>query len=190
MHRLTKSYTPSTSGKRHKYLDSDWIKNSKKYLPKNDKIVEKEWALCMKMYRTIPKNRNSYGLVHGDLHTGNFFITPKYKITSFDFDDACYNYFIYDIAICLMRYYTYRKTANKTCNFKYRQFFSAFNSGYQSENIIEQNSWKLIPDILRLRNIEMYSWYHKMFDMKNLSSENAEHLTNMYEKILKYQRFQ
>ena len=139
------------------------------------------------MLKAIPKNKDSFGLIHADLHSGNFLITPKYKITSFDYDDSCYNYFIYDISICLMRYYNSRKFANKHHDFKYNQFFSKFKSGYNSENKIERSSWKMIPNIIRLRNVEMYSWFHKMIGTKNLSDENKKFLEYMKAKIEDYQ---
>lgn len=49
------------------------------------------------LYQSIELKKN-YGIIHADLHGGNFFIHEE-KLIIFDFDDACQHWFLYDIAV-------------------------------------------------------------------------------------------
>lgn len=55
---------------------------------------------CIDWLSRLEKGDENYGLVHGDLHCGNFFIV-KEQIVSFDYDDSCYHWFLYDLAASL-----------------------------------------------------------------------------------------
>lgn len=47
----------------------------------------------------LPKDADSYGLIHNDFNDGNFTVDyDNDNITAFDFDDCCYFWFMYDIA--------------------------------------------------------------------------------------------
>jgi Ser/Thr protein kinase RdoA (MazF antagonist) len=52
--------------------------------------------------RSLPTPVDGYGLLHTDLHHGNFFVDEG-RITAFDFDDIGYNWFASDIAVLLLR---------------------------------------------------------------------------------------
>ena len=48
---------------------------------------------------SLPKNKHSYGLIHGDFNDGNFTVDyTNGDLTVFDFDDCCYFWFIYELA--------------------------------------------------------------------------------------------
>ncbi len=49
--------------------------------------------------RSLPGDRDSYGLIHGDFNDGNFTVDySNGNITVFDFDDCCYFWFMYELA--------------------------------------------------------------------------------------------
>ena len=50
---------------------------------------------------THSKKPNEYGLIHADLHRGNFFYHEE-KMTVLDFDDSCYHWYLYDVAIPIL----------------------------------------------------------------------------------------
>ena len=54
--------------------------------------------LC-EFLKVYPKD--NYGLIHGDLHEGNFFYKND-RLTIFDFDDCAYHWFIYDLTVPVM----------------------------------------------------------------------------------------
>lgn len=57
---------------------------------------------------TIPTTPENFGIVHGDLHTGNWMIDPKeedhldiFKISVLDFDNAQKAWYVNDIGTVL-----------------------------------------------------------------------------------------
>ena len=50
---------------------------------------------------SLPKDDDCYGLIHADIHQGNFFVDENDNITIFDFDDCHYHWFAYDLAVPL-----------------------------------------------------------------------------------------
>jgi Ser/Thr protein kinase RdoA (MazF antagonist) len=48
----------------------------------------------------LPTKGDAYGLIHGDLHGGNFFFTEEDEPILFDFDHGGYGWRAYDLAAC------------------------------------------------------------------------------------------
>ncbi len=48
----------------------------------------------------LPKNKDSFGLIHGDIHFGNVMLDIN-EITILDFDDCAYDWYLNDIAVFL-----------------------------------------------------------------------------------------
>lgn len=93
MHRLTKSYQPSpTIQLRQQWADDESLAMALRSLDKADEIPYQRINELMDWMKSLPQEKDSYGLVHCDLHQGNFFIDSGH-ITAFDFDDACYQWF-------------------------------------------------------------------------------------------------
>jgi Ser/Thr protein kinase RdoA (MazF antagonist) len=48
---------------------------------------------------TLPRTEDAFGLIHNDFNDGNFCVDYENgDITVFDFDDACYGWFAYELA--------------------------------------------------------------------------------------------
>jgi amicoumacin kinase len=71
--------------------------------------------------------KENYGLIHGDLHEGNFFYKDG-QLIIFDFDDCAYHWFIYDLTIPIMSIYkTFDGDSHKT---KREEFINLFLENY------------------------------------------------------------
>jgi len=96
MHSASKDYKPK-SARRYEFrpeLDLSLIRREDK------KVREKISDLFRRMHE-LPKGRDEYGLVHSDIHVGNFFVKGDRISAILDFDRACYKWFISEIAIAL-----------------------------------------------------------------------------------------
>jgi Ser/Thr protein kinase RdoA (MazF antagonist) len=63
-------------------------------------ILNAEREKVVNYLNSLPQELGSFGLIHGDLHLGNFFVdVTGNKITLFDFDDCVYGWFMMDNAI-------------------------------------------------------------------------------------------
>jgi len=180
MNALTKNYETSHLIKKRKlWEDSRHVIKATNLIAKANSKLTSSWLEAKKWYDSLEKNHESYGLCHIDLHTGNFHITNENLITAFDFDDASYCFFTYDIVIPLMRLHS-----NQTSTFSYEKIEEYFLEGYLEENSLDQIWIERIPSFIRLRDIEMYAWVEFMFG-ENKSERQISHQAKTTEKMLK-----
>ncbi|EDL65195.1 phosphotransferase enzyme family protein [Bacillus sp. SG-1] len=169
MHRVTKNYKQAHIAREHWYED-DLLKNMSSYLPKEDAGIALEGKELMGKLLSLPTEKDEYGLIHSDIHSGNFFCHEG-EIHVFDFDDSSYHWFASDIAIPLY-YSTWAKVGSKSLQERSvfgEEFLTHFLKGYFRENTLEEVWIKRIPLFLKLRDIILYSVFHKKFDMSHLS---------------------
>lgn len=86
------------------YARANWendyvMKSSLPEVPRCEMHIQKFFHDLVEFVRQHPKKQ--YGLIHGDVHTGNFFLKEG-EIIIFDFDDSCYHYFLYDLTVPIM----------------------------------------------------------------------------------------
>lgn len=104
----------------------------------------------------LPKDKNCYGLIHADLHMGNFFVDEKYDITAFDFDDSQNHWLIYDMAVVVASLKTFFN--RKKWDFDYEKLWAPFSEGYSSEFELEEEWLKRIPAFVYWRETILYFW--------------------------------
>jgi len=98
MHRLTKKFKPISDEIRRPEWHTWEYCSGFPYAKRLPAIQKKYDALITELY-ALPKDIDSYGLIHNDFNDGNFIVDyDNGDITVFDFDDCCYFWFIYDIA--------------------------------------------------------------------------------------------
>ena len=104
--------------------------------------------------KSLPKGRESYGLIHQDAHSGNFFVDEILTTSpSFDFDDCVYSWFIYDIAMVF--FYGLMGHENDVGHIE--NFCRHFFIGYSRENSLSPEWLSEIPFFLKLREIDLYA---------------------------------
>jgi Ser/Thr protein kinase RdoA (MazF antagonist) len=98
MHRLTKSYQPpSPAIQRPQWHELEAFF----HLPNAERLplVRQKFEQLIAELHALPKDRDSYGLIHNDFNDGNFTVDyDNGDITVFDFDDCVYFWFVYDLA--------------------------------------------------------------------------------------------
>ncbi|WP_456280015.1 phosphotransferase enzyme family protein [Bacillus sp. K7] len=175
MHSLTKSYKLSNPRFKRQEWDEEEQLKLRKYVPEDQTKVFQQADDLMNELRQLPKNRDSYGLVHADLHHGNF-NWDHGKITTFDFDDIGYNWFVNDISILLYNVLWYPVVPYENKAAFTEEFMTHFMKGYREENEIAAEWLKKIPDFLRLRHMLIYGLLHQMFDLDSIGEEEKEML--------------
>lgn len=125
----------------------------------------------------MPKDKEGYGLIHTDVHSGNFFVDDNGNITIFDFDDCSYMYFISDIAIALFYCLLSPDTVENKITFSY-EFLDHFFRGYREENHLDYKWIKLLPDFLKLRELELYVVIYRSCDMDNPGPWEQNYMNN------------
>jgi Ser/Thr protein kinase RdoA (MazF antagonist) len=119
------------------------------------------------MTHTLPKDRNSYGLIHGDAHPWNLLL-HKGNIILTDFDFCEYNWFVSDIAVAL--FYALMAPIEGMDKISFaRCFMENFMSGYGKANNIEAYWMKQIATFLRLRMASKYVLHYQEWRSDNMS---------------------
>lgn len=180
MHHVTKSYKPSAGIQKRCSWDEDELLSVEKYYPSDERMLIENANEVIASISAVPKNVDNYGIIHGDIHSGNFFYDGE-QVHVFDFDDASYHWFASDIAIPLYYSIIYRIPAVEQAerNRFGKVFLDAFIKGYQKANKLPKG-WKgQIPLFLMLRDIVLYAVLHK----KIAPEDRDEKLQAMMEEI-------
>ncbi|MHA1952559.1 MAG: phosphotransferase enzyme family protein [Candidatus Heimdallarchaeaceae archaeon] len=165
MHALSKNYEAKEAKRYHfkPSMDIEWL------LKGEDKEVIERITELFQEIENLPKNKDSYGLVHGDLHTSNFFVKDD-KITAIlDFDRTCYKWFISEIAVALYYplYLTRLNQDRKPQEDFVKRFLPLFMNGYEKENKLESDWMKKLNIFIQVRDVILFMYLPKeLEDMK------------------------
>jgi Ser/Thr protein kinase RdoA (MazF antagonist) len=167
MHALTKDYTPAKPEWKRPEWDSDGMLEIEAWLPDTESIaIDRYWKVKAQI-DALPRDQQSYGLIHQDAHADNFFVDDAGNLTFFDFDDCVYGWFIYDIAVVLF----YKAMWAEDRAAYTHEFMSHFLRGYAQENRLDPMWLQFIPQFLKVREIDQYAVIHRSYDVNHL--ENA-----------------
>jgi Ser/Thr protein kinase RdoA (MazF antagonist) len=164
MHALTKTYKPEDPAWVRPEWDDPEMLEIQGWLPESESLVVEKYLELKSHLDSLPKSKESYGLIHQDTHAGNFFIDEDGKITLFDFDDCTYSWLINDIAIVL--FYIALGVEDQIAFT--REFMTHFMRGYRAENQLDEEWLIEIPSFLKLREIDLYAVIHRSFDVENI----------------------
>lgn len=181
MHAITKHYTPSESAIKRMEWDDELVDFAEKFLQPSDAGVVEKYNRLLDYLRQLPKDHDSYGLIHVDMHRGNFFVDQG-EIYLFDFDDSQYGWFVYDIAIALF-YAVPHHCESKEDLDAARRFYESFMEGYSEENTLDHKWLKEIPYFLKLREMDLYVVINRSFDLNNLDPWCESYMRNRKYKI-------
>ena len=178
MHRLSKAYRP----KNHQIRRPDWFQlhadrlDIDAVVPNKLKIVKDRIRSLLNEIVKLPKDNQSYGLIHGDFNDGNF--TVDYNngdITVFDFDDCCNFWFAYELAsaweggIGRIMF----RGLNERISFMDNYMEKVFE-GYCSENELSTSWVEKIPLFIKLIQVEEFLHFVQYYH--NPDAETQSHL--------------
>ena len=177
IHYLSKTYKPSKPEWQRLHWEDvyrtkrdEWVEVAEPFMIKKvDAIIDRIAAL--------PKD-DVYHMIHEDAHSGNFYVDQG-QITLFDFDDCLYGYEIYDISMVIF-YGPINKDLQVT-----EHFIKNFLIGYIRENSLDPKRLAYIPDLLKLREIEMYILIERDVDWRSGEDWWAQRfMPGRYERIV------
>jgi len=125
------------------------------YIPPEQTLALQNYKKLVERIRALPTDRKSYGLIHSDLHHGNFHINNG-EILIFDTDDCHFGWYAFDL--CIPLFYVLRdKDVDPDDREFARHFMRHFMTGYKRENRLEPFWIERIPDFLKLREYDIYT---------------------------------
>ena len=175
IHALSKLFIASDpSLARPAWYREDVISHACQYLS-DQPLVLRKFKEMVAYLHTLPRDRENYGLIHGDLNDMNIFVHEQ-GITVFDFDDSVYHWFVYDIAVILVDTIPWLPHENMERNKLGRLFWEHFMRGYSSENTLATEWLEKIPTFMKFREIQNYIFCLKKWDLENLSEKDRIYL--------------
>jgi Ser/Thr protein kinase RdoA (MazF antagonist) len=155
MNALAKAYLPAKNvWRRFEWHQDDSLK-FERHIPETQPLVLQRGREIIKRMLSWPTDRDSYGLIHSDMHHGNFVVEDG-RLIAFDFDDCHYGWFGFDISIPL--FYVLRDHQVDPDDVVFaRWFFGNFLDGYRRENNIAPVWIERLPEFMKLREMDLYS---------------------------------
>lgn len=159
MHAIARGYGPS---KDVSYIEWETGGNLFNRQIENEHWLKERQSHLLEKIRALPRPADAYGLVHGDLHFGNFFVeTHKQIVTLIDFDDCAYGWFVMDIAVLLFDILVLYPGTDKD---EYGlNFLHNFLTGYLTENHLSLFWLEQLPLFLKLLEINIYDMVAKSY---------------------------
>jgi Ser/Thr protein kinase RdoA (MazF antagonist) len=136
-------------------------------IPERFSLVRDRLQSLFETLRSLDKDRNSYGLIHGDFNDGNFTVDyTNGDITVFDFDDCCYFWFVYELASAweggVGRVMFANLDRRKTFMDHY---FEQVLEGYSQENVLDAEWLARVPLFLKLVQAEELLHFVQYIDL-------------------------
>ncbi|PLT44263.1 phosphotransferase [Paenibacillus sp. FSL W8-1187] len=183
LHRASASY--EAHHPRHHWHEEELTVSRGQYLAGEPELLDR-FEEVLEELRRLPLADDSYGLIHGDIHQGNFH-AHEGKLTVFDFDDAEYNWFVHDLAIPL--YYALGGAAVQQLPEVEREayaaaFFQPFYEGYASEHELDLDWLDRIGLFMRMRDLVLYTVLAKKLDESEKVGRMADWIAEIRARIV------
>ncbi len=106
----------------------------------------------------------AFGLIHSDVYADNFFYGDG-QVRLFDFDQACYGWYVYDLICPLYPHYVspVAKIPDATAD-DAAGFFGHLVAGYRETHVLTADQLSLADELLRLKEIFVYLILVEKFD--------------------------
>jgi amicoumacin kinase len=149
LHQVSKTYgVKKETPKLFDWQEEIIIKHALELLPVDDDLSKTIFTELVEHCKHLEKTKENYGVIHADLSYQNFhYDLDNHSITAFDFGNACYNWYMADVAISLI---TMPKTEGQS------DFINAFLEGYNQVIALEKDYENQIRLFTRLRYMYVY----------------------------------
>ena len=169
MHSATRIYQPSEGTQKRK----SWL-NDMRYIgqsvPKRETIARREFDEVVEWASSLETSRDTFGLVDTDINHSNYFGDDSGGVTVFDFDDAHYHWFAYDLS-APMFYAVLSFHLPSIDATKQDWFYGPYLGGYTQHMDISDEWIKRIPEFVRFRRIDLFAFICKELDIDDLTDD-------------------
>ena len=166
-HRLAQLYRPTH--RRFSWREDENVVGIPSRLPDSQEKARVIAETAIANLEGLPSDNTLFGLVHGDAHPGNFHVN-KGELTFFDFDDASYVWFAYDIATVLFSAVLQRtvEATRQAQEAAAKEFLPYFLEGYSKEFSLPDFVFTELPNFLKLRELSLYAVVHQFLNVDQL----------------------
>ena len=160
-HKATIAWEKPKDFKRHSF-DTDGFLGSKPFWGRfweaqNETTREREKLSLIRnnitqSFSKLPKDINSFGMIHADLHSKNVLIQGK-SLSVIDFDDSGFGWYGFDLAVAIWDRLDFTATG---CHFDIA--YKSLIRGYLEERPNAKDIIETIPTFLLMRTLMIIRW--------------------------------
>ncbi len=157
IHQLSKQFAPVHP--RSDFSDRFNLAYLDRLLPDSLSVLKRKMGDLLTALTGLDKSAANYGMVHFDYSDGNYTIDFETgDITVFDFDNACFCWYLYDLATLWTHgvgWVQFEPDANKRRDFM-KSYFDTILEGYVSETPLDPEMLDRLPlfiDVTIMENI-------------------------------------
>ena len=155
IHRLSKGYQPVH--RRLEFFDKYNMEYIGRLIPDRYAGLKQAIARRLEQYRALPRDGESYGLVHFDFSDGNYHVDLETgALTVFDFDNCIYCWYMFDLAHLWTHgvgWFRHIQDPAKRME-GMAQYFSIVLEGYRSETEVSAELLAQLPLFIDMTLIE------------------------------------
>jgi Ser/Thr protein kinase RdoA (MazF antagonist) len=153
------------------------------YVPDDERGLRVLAKQVLSTMQTLPVSEETCGLVHYDIHHGNYLITPTRGMVLFDFEMACHAWYALDVASCF--YYALNSLQKRFSSEDEAigWFAPHFWRGYERFHYIAEEEKKLFPIFLLYRDLLVYGYVCRVWEGKAYTDDNLRYLARMERNI-------
>jgi Ser/Thr protein kinase RdoA (MazF antagonist) len=154
LHAAAREFVPATSARRPAWDEQDTTRCDAASVPATETEGRREHARVAEWLRSLRPTPDSWGLIHGDFERTNF-TRHGTAIHVFDFDDACYHWYVADIANALWAF-RHAPAADRA------RFLTWFLDGYRERCPLEVDVRAELSWLVRLRTLTLFVHHHRV----------------------------
>ena len=172
IHVLSKKYIPHGNSRRFAWNEDILLGEIDDFLPASEEIVWREFTRLKEIFGELPQTSETYGLIHGDFGETNYRFQNG-RLDIFDFDDCCYHWFAYDLAVSIYPH-GWRTEGLRLFEWLVEGYAENAPVNFTLEDITLFCQWRLVY---------MFLVYARKWGFGNLSPEQAAWFAQKRENI-------
>jgi amicoumacin kinase len=156
------------------------VQNFNLFVPESETLVRAGFDRVIGELDGLPRSLANYGLIHADLNQDNLFVDGD-RLTVFDFDDCCFCWFAYDLAVAI--YHVPPADNQGATNAKAQRVLHSLVCGYERVSHFGPEWLEWIPLFLKWRDLLIYSFYYQQLETNSLPEQFQKKFLAMRKRI-------
>ncbi len=125
----------------------------------------------------LPRTSKTYGLIHADLGALNLFLEEDGSIGIIDFDDSCYHWFAFDLAIVI--YSMALRYKHKTYLPEETAWLQHLIEGYRTIRPLSQEEVDRIPYFMNFAFLRLFFWIEHHETLHTFHDNEIDKITEL-----------
>lgn len=157
MHLTTEQYKEMPGCTREHYNNERGFRHAEKAWSRTSNVFMREnFVRARDWLQGLEKNKKNYGLIHADIASHNLFIDDKETIHVIDFDDSCYHWQAFDLALVI--YHLALNLEIMEVSQEESLWLTSLVDGYRRVRALDDVEIANIPRFIEFATLRLYFW--------------------------------